>query len=90
MHIALKPLPSPLMGEGSGWGGARAPSPPSHPSPAKGGRGIDLPLSAFARGEGVFTSPVSSPSERGRGEGQAEPGRVLAALDCQMLICKPL
>jgi hypothetical protein len=43
MHIALKQLPSPLMGEGSGGGGTRASSPPSPPSPA--------------RGEGVFTSP---------------------------------
>jgi hypothetical protein len=41
--IALKDLPSPLTGEGSGGGGSRASSPPSPPSPA--------------RGEGVFTSP---------------------------------
>jgi hypothetical protein len=43
MPIALKQLPSPSMGEGSGGGGTRASSPPSQPSPA--------------RGEGVFTSP---------------------------------
>jgi hypothetical protein len=35
-----EPLPSALMGEGSGGGEDRT------PSPAKGGRGLDLALSA--------------------------------------------
>jgi hypothetical protein len=48
----FEPLPSPLMGEGSGGGEDRTSSPPSQPSPAKGGRGIDLPLSALPPGEG--------------------------------------
>jgi hypothetical protein len=52
MPIALEHLPSPLMGEGSGGGEDRTSFPPSPPSPAKGGRGLDLPLSALPPGEG--------------------------------------
>jgi hypothetical protein len=52
MHVAFEQLPSPLMGEGAGGGEDSPSSPPSQPSPAKGGRGIYLPLSA-ARGEEV-------------------------------------
>jgi hypothetical protein len=36
MPESCEPLPSPLMGEGSGGGEDGTSSPPSHPSPAKG------------------------------------------------------
>jgi hypothetical protein len=49
MCSTCEPLPCPLMGEGSGGGEDSTSSPPSQPSPTKGGRGIDLPLSASRR-----------------------------------------
>jgi hypothetical protein len=42
----MRDFPSPSMGEGAGGGEDRTSSLPSPPSPAKGGRGLDLPLSA--------------------------------------------
>jgi hypothetical protein len=70
---SFAPLPTPSMGEGVGGGEDSPPSPlpnlppfpPSQPSPAKGGRGIDLPLSAAQ--EGRCTYPTLS-ARRGRGE----------------------
>jgi hypothetical protein len=51
MPIALKQLPSPIKGEGSG-GVRTALLPPIPTFPPKGGRGLDLPLSAPSAGEG--------------------------------------
>jgi hypothetical protein len=64
------PLPSSLMGEDSGGGVDSPSSPPSQPSPSKGGRGLDLPLSAPLMGEGegrgeqwrLLPPPRSSPT----------------------------
>jgi NADH dehydrogenase FAD-containing subunit len=51
---------------------------------------VEAYLSAWNRQAQPPATYSSSPSERGRGEGRAETGRALAALDCPGLICKPL
>jgi hypothetical protein len=56
----FEPLPSPLMGEGLGGGEDSTSSPPSPPSPVKGGRGIDLPVSAPIEGEGTSRCGLSN------------------------------
>jgi hypothetical protein len=49
MRATVEPLPSPLMGEGSGGGEASAPPIPTFPR--QRGRGICLPLSALTGGQ---------------------------------------
>jgi hypothetical protein len=46
MRVVFEQFPSPLTGEGLGGGEDSSSSPPSQPSPAKGGRGVYFPLSA--------------------------------------------
>jgi hypothetical protein len=50
MRATFEPLPSPLMGEGSGGGEDRPSSPPPPPSPAKG-EGVTYPCQRRGRGE---------------------------------------
>jgi hypothetical protein len=54
MHLALKHLPSPWMGEGAGGGEDRTFSPPSPPSPLAG-EGV-LPPYESLLGEGMSCS----------------------------------
>jgi hypothetical protein len=61
MRATFELFPSPLMGEGSGGGEDRISFPPSQPSPAEGGRGIDLPLSAYMGGFGWGWEPCLFP-----------------------------
>jgi hypothetical protein len=59
MRVTFELLPSLLMGEGSGGGEDSTSSPPTHPSPTKGGRGMYLPLSALQGREGYLDPFVS-------------------------------
>jgi hypothetical protein len=74
----FEPCPSPLMGEGSGGGEDSPSSPPSRPSPAEGGRGLDLALSTPRRGmlrvgvrKGVMTVRRHSSIQARRADVQA-------------------
>jgi hypothetical protein len=71
MPIALKHLPSPLMGEGSGGGGSRASSPHPHLPPP--------------RGKGCFPAPVSPRGGGKKGVRLAlrEREKELTVRDCQ-------